>query len=84
MLTPIRTVTYESDRRKADALSINSGLALKQGIERLANAAACEEMLDDGGGTEHFLYFLVRSLCAETGHDYEETVRMARNFASIL
>lgn len=83
-VTPIRTVTYESDRNRADRISINSGLALHQGIIRLAQAAALEERLDDGSHTEVMLWFLVRSLCEETGHDYDEAVRTGREYAGQL
>lgn len=72
-----------TDKRRADALSINAGLAVRQAIIRLAQAAACEEALEDGSHSEGQLWFLVRALCAEHGHDYDAMVRDGRAFAAL-
>lgn len=71
-------------KRRDDALSINAGLAAKQAIIRLAQAAACEEALDDGSHNEGQLWFLVRALCHEHGHDVDEMIRDGRAFAALL
>lgn len=81
-MATIDRVNYADDKARADALSINSGLAAKQAIERLAIAAACEERLDDGSNSEGQLWFLVRALCAEHGHPVKDMIRHGRNFAA--
>jgi hypothetical protein len=82
-MADIRLVTPD-DKARSDALSINAGLAVHQGIIRLAQAAACEERLDDGSHSEGQLWFLVRALCAEHGHDVDDMVRTGRDFANLL
>jgi len=73
-----------SDKRTNDALSINSGLALEQAVERLAIAAGCQERLDDGSHCEDRLWFVVRALCTEADTDYDYMVAHGRAFAARL
>ncbi len=80
----ITKVKYNLEPARADQLSVNAGLALGQGIIRLAQSAACEERLDDGSNTEVMLWYVVRSLCVEAGFDYDEMVKAGREFAGQL
>jgi hypothetical protein len=62
-------------------LSEASGINLQVGIKHFARAAACEELLADGSHTENMLWFIVRSMCNECGHNFNSVKDAARRYA---
>lgn len=78
----------KSDRQREldrnTKLSQAAGWNARSAIVDLARAAACEELLDDGSHSECQLYFLVRALCNEHGHNYQTIVNGAKRYAHTI
>lgn len=81
MSVPNSQEQKDAFRIQQNALSVSSGNCARRAIRNLAEAAACEELIQDGSHSENQLWFVVRALCAEHGLSYDQYVTLGRNRA---
>jgi hypothetical protein len=55
---------------------------IRQAVDHLVRAAACEEKLEDGSHSEVLLYFVARSVATECGIDITDTINRSRSYAA--
>lgn len=68
-------------RIQEERLSVEAGAAARRAAVALAQAAACEELLEDGSHSEGQLFFLCRAMCAEHGFPFESFAAEGRRYA---